>query len=425
MHGGLFLGCVADDFTGASDAASFLSDAGVATLMCDGIPAGPIPAHIRALVIALKTRTMPVAEAVARSLRAFAFLRDQGAEQFFFKYCSTFDSRPEGNIGPVIDAAMALLGIRQTLLCPALPVNGRTVRDGHLYVGGVPLHETHMGSHPLTPMWSSDIGVLMRDQGKHRCVNLPAGVLDQSTEAVRAYLHRALPEEEAGYIVPDQFLPEHAEVIVRHFGACRLLTGGSGLMTALAHAYRARCPQKAAAPFPSGVQGRALLLAGSCSATTQSQVRHFEGRGCAAVKLDPQALAAGTQTVDRLWRGIEERQAPVLVYSTDDPQQVRKTQRNVPGASQRIERAMAQLAVLAARAGFTRLIVAGGETSGAVTKALAFDAFEIGRRVAPGVPVMRPLRHPQMRLVLKSGNFGQEDFFSRALAMTSAASKEE
>lgn len=410
----IFLGIVADDFTGASDAASFLAEAGVSTVLFNGIPKQSLDLReeAEAVVIALKSRTAPVKEAVRESLAAFAWLKQMGAEQLYLKYCSTFDSTPEGNIGPVTDAVMEQYGYEKTVLCPALPVNGRTVKQGILYVNGVPLAESAMRDHPLTPMRQSRIAQLMMPQGKYPCVEIGAG--EKVSEAAKKY-----------YLIPDYYEETHGDRIAEQFGDLPFLTGGSGLVGALGRRYVKRQKKDPAAigrSYP-GVTGKAVLLAGSCSAVTLKQIDDYEKKGYPLYRIRPAELLSGVQNQDQIWQWILEEGTDGLVYSSSKPEDLRKSQElGRERVASAIEQLLAGLARQAVEAGYTRVIVAGGETSGAVTKALGYDAFYIGPSVAPGVPVMIPVANPELRLVLKSGNFGQEDFFKRALQMTCSSS---
>ena len=408
------LGCIADDFTGASDAASFLVKGGMSVRLFNGIPREePEPEKgkdkVRGIVIALKSRTQERDQAVADSLRAAAFLKSRGVRQIYFKYCSTFDSTPEGNIGPVADALMERLKAPFTLLCPSLPANGRTVEGGKLFVYGVPLDESHMRNHPLTPMWDSRIGELMRPQSHYPCRSVSQEEL------------AAAAGESSGpcYLIPDYREDEDGARIAEYFGDLPLLTGGSGLLEHLARRWTKQL--KADGDIPeSGTGGRAILLAGSCSQATLGQIEEYRRRGLPSIKLSPEKLLKEPGTPERVWNFVESQgKEPVLVYSSDRPEEIKKSQlfgRERVAAA--LEQAQASLAVRAVEAGYRRVIVAGGETSGAVTKALGFSSYEIGDSVAPGVPVMIPTERPDIRLVLKSGNFGQPDFFLRALERT-------
>lgn len=406
-------GCIADDFTGAGDAASFLVKGGMSVTFYNGIPDAQTGKSddAQAIVIALKSRTQETAAAVRDTLAAARFLISRGVKQIYYKYCSTFDSTPEGNIGPVSDALMDLLNVPCTILCPALPVNGRTVEDGRLMVNGVPLHESHMKDHPLTPMWDCRIDKLMEPQSQYPCFcrneDLPADH-PQRSEALGPY-----------YLIPDYRCEEDGVRIVSTFGHLPLLTGGSGLLEPLARMWTEKLASKGTIP-ESGTRGQALLLAGSCSKATLAQIAWYQRQGGLSCKLDPFAMTEGRQTVEEVWEVIRTHpDTPVLVYSSDTPENVRKSQKlGIQKVADLLEGATARLAAMAAEAGYTRIISAGGETSGAVTKGLGFSSYRIGENVAPGVPIMVPAERPDIRLVLKSGNFGQEDFFGRALQMT-------
>ena len=414
-------GCIADDFTGAGDAASFLAKGGLSVQLFNGISSGDGEkspgGDPQAVVIALKSRTAPKEEAVRDSLAAAEHLLASGVKQIYFKYCSTFDSTPEGNIGPVADALMERMGASCSVLCPSLPVNGRTVRSGCLYVNGVPLDETHMKDHPLTPMRDHDLGRLMDPQSRFASVRLSREELKRLAEEGRT------PCTGSGkpcYFIPDYETDEDGTLIAEVFGKMPFLTGGSGLLAHLA----ARLGEENGGSRvpPDHTSGRAVLFAGSCSAATLRQIECYRAAGHPCVRIDPERVLDGTQTCEELWSFIKERTSEhesVLLYSSDTPENVRRIQRyGAEKVSEALEGLMAALAVRAAGEGFRRIISAGGETSGAITAALGFSAFWIGGDIAPGVPVMIPVSSPDIRVVLKSGNFGQEDFFARALSMT-------
>lgn len=413
------LGCIADDFTGAGDAASFLVKGGMSVRLFNGIP-GEMGTErendAQAIVIALKSRTQETSQAVSHSLEAARFLLERGVKQIYFKYCSTFDSTKSGNIGPVADALMELMKVPYTLLCPALPVNGRTVEDGRLLVNGIPLHESHMKNHPLTPMWDSRIDKLMEPQSRYSCRSLSLEEMESFSHSLREHRFST-----PFYIVPDYKKTEDGGKIAAVFGRLPLLTGGSGLLEPLGQLWTDRLPVKGTIP-KSRTRGRALLLAGSCSKATLEQIEWYKRQGKPCFKLDPSAMLEGRQTVEDLWdfaKNCQDGVSAALLYSSEVPEKIKKYQtcsgKNIAGM---LEHAMAQIAVRAVQDGYTRIICAGGETSGAVTKGLGFPSYWIGESVAPGIPVMIPVEKPQMRLILKSGNFGQEDFFGRALAMT-------
>ena len=406
------LGCIADDFTGASDAASFLVKGGMSVCLFNGVPEQAAAAgETQAVVIALKSRTQQRAAAVADSLAAADFLLARGVKQLYFKYCSTFDSTAEGNIGPVADALMERTGAPCTVLCPSLPANGRTVEGGSLFVNGVPLHQSHMKDHPLTPMRDCRIDRLMAPQSRY-----PSRALArEELEGFRA------PQGGPCYLIPDYSTDGDGARIARTFGRLPLLTGGSGLLEHLAREWTGGTAGKGEIPG-GGTRGRALLLAGSCSKATLGQIAWYQAQGKPSFKLDPGALLEGTQTPEDAWAFIAAHQGAgdaVLVYSSDSPERVREYQKlGTERVAALLEGITAGLARRAVEAGFTRIISAGGETSGAVTKGLGFRSYLIGPSVAPGVPVMVPAEAPRIRLVLKSGNFGGEDFFGKALEMT-------
>jgi uncharacterized protein YgbK (DUF1537 family) len=319
MNGQIQFGCVADDFTGASDAASFLAAGGAGVVLFNGVPepAAEVPDGVQAAVIALKTRTQETRSAVADSMKALEWLLKRGVKQVYLKYCSTFDSTPRGNIGPICDAALERLDVPYSLLCPSLPVNGRTVEEGILYVDGIPLEKTHMSRHPLTPMWDSHIPALMRDQSKYPCCVLDRKTMLSGTSEVEKLLRRCREKyhERGGrfYLVPDFSSQGDARTIVSLFGDLPLLTGGSGLLEELGRKFSLpdRASRRAA-----GVEGKALFIAGSCSVATQSQVRYFLQHLGKGIMLEPGRLLSGEQSADTVWTQISETQPEkILVYS--------------------------------------------------------------------------------------------------------------
>ncbi|MBS6395924.1 MAG: four-carbon acid sugar kinase family protein [Clostridiales bacterium] len=414
------MGCIADDFTGASDAASFLRSQGMKTVLYNEIPEGMLDEDCDAVVIALKTRTAPVQEAVEQSMQALDWLKAQGAPQLYVKYCSTFDSTKEGNIGPILDAALEKWDLPYTVLCPSLPVNGRTVRDGSLYVFGVPLHETHMKNHPLTPMWDADISVLMREQSKYPCVRISAEELRAGRALVLEKLEAVRADSGHFYVIPDYYEDIHGEWIYSCFGMLPLLSGGSGL---LGNHYLHTESSEEEEVQSEEAAGKSLLLAGSCSKATLEQIEKYKQTGNPTRRIDPWKLMNGEETAESIWRELEGKDG-VLFYSSDKAENVRENQKEgKERVAEILEQTMAALARLAVRDGYTQVIVAGGETSGAVTKGLGYGSYLIGESIAPGVPVMTPMEDRKIRLVLKSGNFGQPEFFERAVEMTSTGKR--
>lgn len=421
---GFAWGCVADDFTGASDAASFWADAGMRVLLVNGIPsfdAGQLQGY-DGVVIALKTRTAATDQAVSETLKSCRWLKAAGARQLFIKYCSTFDSTPKGNIGPILDAIMEEYELPYTILCPALPINGRTVKDGILYVNNIPLSESPMKNHPLTPMWDSRLKVLIEAQSKYPALELNSAALERPAELLQETVSCFNKLHKHFYLIPDYYLDAHASKIAELFGSLPVLSGGSGLMTCLAK----RClkqqnlPAHRGSAFPDGTKGGALLLAGSCSTATLDQIEDYKEKGNPWVQIHPEEWLNGRQTVESVMKVIRSHDHEnVLVYSSAPAEDVRKAQEaGSAKVATALEQAMASLAAQARKEGTTRIIVAGGETSGAVTKALGFYSYTLGNSIAPGVPVLIPMDDPSLRLVLKSGNFGQTDFFTRAVEKT-------
>lgn len=421
----ILLGCVGDDFSGSSDAASFFVEEGIKTFLFNGIPEKSIEDYLHkdedaVVVIALKTRTAQTLQAVSDTLEAFEWLIKNRAQQLFIKYCSTFDSTKEGNIGPIIDRVLEKYNIPYTILCPALPVNGRTVENGHLLLDGVPLNKTHMKDHPLTPMWDSDISKLIEPQGKYPSLKINYEILEKDQEDILKMIGDFGQDKEHFYVIPDYMEEQHATKIVNLFGDLKLLTGGSGLMSQLGRKYKNDSNIKPEI-IESKTEGKAIVLAGSCSKATLGQIDNYKAKRDNYIKMDPLTLMEGTQTKDNLWKDIQDKgQDTVLVYSSDRPENVRDAQKRFSSqaVSDVLEQTTAFIAKKAVEKGYTRIIVAGGETSGAVTKALGYDSYLVGKSIAPGVPVMAPLKNKNIRLILKSGNFGQEDFFERAINIT-------
>lgn len=409
----LRIGCIADDFTGGSDAASFLRKAGLETVLLNGAGALEEVEALEpdAVVIALKSRSIPAELAVSKTLSAAKWLLERGAAHLYFKYCSTFDSTPKGNIGPVTDALMELTESRYTVLCPSLPVNGRTVKDGILYVNGTPLAESSMRNHPINPMTQSDISLWMAAQSQYPCFVLRGDSMDAAKEPYGGAARFTL--------VPSYATDADGARIAEKFGHLPLLTGGSGLLEHLGRLYGPK--QKESRRFSAGQaalpKSPRLLLAGSCSAMTQKQVEAYLAQGKPAIRIEPDKLLSGRQTEEVLRQAIRPADGDLLLYSTADAEQVRACQRmGAKQVSELLETLMGRLAVYGRDCGYRRIVVAGGETSGAVIRALNTGAFQIGEDAAPGVPELWPVNQPGFVLVLKSGNFGDETFFLHALA---------
>ncbi|MEA4815820.1 MAG: 3-oxo-tetronate kinase [Lachnospiraceae bacterium] len=417
MEQKITLGCVADDFTGASDAASFIVKSGLNTVLFNGTPLNDVDVSgFDAVVIALKTRSDEKNRAVVDSLNAFKWLENKGATHFYSKYCSTFDSTREGNIGPILDSALEYFKEKYSVLCPALPVNKRIVKNGKLYVDGVLLNESHMKNHPLNPMWDADIAKLMEPQSKYPCFNIDFNLMKKTEGEIFEKIDSFGNGKEHFYIVPDYITDEDGEKIAGFFGGMKVLSGGSGLLYHIGNRYNKLNAKKSEA-VSSSSKGKAILLAGSCSKATLGQIESFKAGGYPSFKINPKALLSGSQTMEDIWSFVEKAGDAMLLYSSDTADNVKEAQK-AGDVSKILEKTMADLAKKAVDSGFKRIIVAGGETSGAVTKALGYDAYVIGESIAPGVPIMIPFGDRSMRVVLKSGNFGQIDFFERAVNIT-------
>jgi uncharacterized protein YgbK (DUF1537 family) len=421
----VLLGCIADDFTGGTDLAGMLVKAGMRTVQLIGVPAGPLPFDadgVDAVVIALKSRTNPVNEAVAESLAALRWLQQAGARQFYFKYCSTFDSTPRGNIGPVAEALMAALDTDFTIACPAFPANGRTIYKGYLFVGNELLSESGMRNHPLTPMTDPSLVRVLQQQVKGRVGLADFGVVEQGGPAIAARFE-ALREEGCNFAVVDAVSNLDLQAIGEACADLPLVTGGSGIALGLPENFRRRgllAKGNAADALPATGGARAVI-AGSCSQATQRQVALMRDKA-PSFHVDPLELARDADVVGAALAWAKEHlgQTPLLVYATATPETVKEVQARlgVERAGTLVEDALAAIARGLVALGVGQLIVAGGETSGAVVKALGVSGLRIGPEIDPGVPwtiALQPGREGEpLALALKSGNFGSDDFFVKA-----------
>ncbi|MBX9943210.1 MAG: four-carbon acid sugar kinase family protein [Reyranella sp.] len=411
------LGVIADDFTGATDIAGMLVKGGMRTIQTIGVPAGgTIPGDVDAVVVALKTRSIPAKEAVAQSLDALTALQSAGCVRFFFKYCSTFDSTDSGNIGPVGDALLDALQARQAIYCPAFPENGRTIFFGHLFVGDVLLSDSHMRHHPLTPMTDASLVRVLARQTKHKVGLVPLKQVQSGSASMRAALDR-LATEDVRHVVVDAVADIDLGIIGEAVGDDLLVTGGSGVALGLPAAYRRRglVQHKADAGTLPRVAGASAVLAGSCSAATLGQIAAFKGPQLA---LDTDAICRGEPVGEKALAWAKDRlgNGPILLSASDRPEAVKALQAKygVEKSSQAIEKTMAALARGLVASGVARLVVAGGETSGAVVGALDVTALRIGPEIDPGVPWTASVGDKPLLLALKSGNFGAPDFFTKA-----------
>jgi 3-dehydrotetronate 4-kinase len=417
---GLKLGCIADDFTGATDLANNLVRTGMRVVQTIGVPTGPLNAEVDAVVVALKSRTIPAAEAIAQSLQALRWLQSQGAQQFYFKYCSTFDSTPEGNIGPVTEALMDALGTDFTIATPAFPDNGRTVFKGYLFAGNVLLNESGMQNHPLTPMTDPNLVRVMQAQTKRRVGLLDHTVVARGPEAIRERI-TALRTDGVGVAIVDATSNDDLLRLGPALQGMPLVTAGSGVAIGLP-ANWGLAPSSTASQLPTA-QGLRAIVSGSCSQATNRQVAHFRAQGGAALALDPLQLTGDTDALVAqvmAWAQPLLPQGPVLVYSTAEPEAVKAIQARlgVAEAGSLVEHALAAVARALAQADVQQLVVAGGETSGACVQALGITQLQIGPQIDPGVPWCHAHASAgPLHITLKSGNFGTDDFFTKAFTV--------
>jgi 3-dehydrotetronate 4-kinase len=420
------LGCIADDFTGATDLANNLVRSGMRVLQYMGTPSAE-SSHANdaddadAIVIALKSRTIEPSFAVAQSITASRWLCAHGAEQIYFKYCSTFDSTPKGNIGPVLDALLEELDTDFAISTPAFPDNQRTVFMGHLFVGDVPLHESGMRNHPLTPMTDSNLVRVLQAQTKHKVGLVPYASIAKGGQATQERFDH-LKAQGVVHAIADAVSNSDLMTLGKSLAGHRLVSGGSGIAIGLPQNWSI-APNAASAELPRAT-GATAIISGSCSQASNAQVADFIAGGGAAFAIDGLRVAAGDASLadDALaWASprIAKGEA-VLVYSTATPETVRAVQQQlgVAHAGELIEQTLAQIAKGVVELGVGQLIVAGGETSGACTQALGIESMRIGAQIDPGVPWCHAVVHGKsLHIALKSGNFGSVDFFTKAFVL--------
>lgn len=416
------LGCIADDFTGATDLANNLVRAGMRVVQSIGVPDGALDADVDAVVVALKSRTMAPSEAVAQSMQALAWLQAQGAQQIYFKYCSTFDSTPQGNIGPVTEALMDALKTDFTIATPAFPDNQRTVFKGHLFVGEVLLSESGMQNHPLTPMTDANLVRVLQAQCKRKVGLIDYRVVAQGETAIRSRIDQ-LRREGVGLAVVDALSNDDLLRLGSALKGMPLVTAGSGVAIGLPPNFSIT-PSAVASELPTATGLRAVV-SGSCSLATNRQVRAFIKAGWPAFGIDPLRIAAGVAVAAEVlaWAEPLLQNGPVLVYSTADSHAVKSVQGSLGAeeAGAMVERTIAAVARGLVERGVRQLIVAGGETSGACVQSLNITQMKVGSQIDPGVPWCHALSDAAdetgLHLTLKSGNFGSDDFFTKAFTM--------
>lgn len=418
----MYLGVIADDFTGASDIANTLAKGGLSTTQFFGVPASRAAADCDAGVVSLKTRSIDAADATKQSLEALDWFKAQGCRQFIFKYCSTFDSTPRGNIGPVGEALAGALKVRGVPACPAFPTTGRTIYQGHLFVGDKPLNESGLENHPLNPMTDADIRRWLALQTQHPVGLVPWATVRQGGEAIRAALDAAAARDEWLVIVD---AVEDADLIAigRACADAPLLTGGSGIAIGLPQIIIDKGAASGERRTFRGGRGAGVVLAGSCSRATLSQVEAFKASH-PSLAIDIAEVLDGRMTADAILEFVSgHRGRDPLVYSSAPPDRVRALQKQYgqDKLSHRLESLFADAAAKVVQSGFDRVVVAGGETSGAVVTGLGLSAVAIGPEIDPGVPALATEGSATVALALKSGNFGGVDFFAKALDTLKAA----
>ncbi len=418
----MVLGCIADDFTGATDLANNLVRAGMRVVQTIGVPGAPLAADVDAVVVALKSRTIAPADAIAQSLEALKWLQTQGAQQIYFKYCSTFDSTAAGNIGPVTEALMDALGSDFTIATPAFPDNKRTVFKGYLFVGDVLLNESGMQNHPLTPMTDPNLVRVLQAQTTRQVGLIDHTVVARGADAVRERIAE-LRAAGVAMAVVDAVSNDDLLRLGPALAAMPLVTAGSGVAIGLPANFGI-APSSQASALPAA-EGLTAVVSGSCSIATNRQVMNFIQTGRPAMAIDPLRIAAGVDVAAEVlaWARPLLADGPVLVYSTAETGAVKSVQGRlgVEEAGAMVERTIAAIACGLVALGVRQLVVAGGETSGACVQALGVTQMQIGPQIDPGVPWCHALAEAAggagVHLTLKSGNFGADDFFTKAFAV--------
>jgi len=411
----MLLGCIGDDFTGSSDLANTLSKQGMRTVQYTGIPEGDAASDVEAGVVALKSRSIDPALAVEQSLAALAWLQAQGCTQFIFKYCSTFDSTSEGNIGPVCDALTKALQAEKVIVCPAFPGTGRSVYQGHLFVQDKLLSESGMENHPLTPMTDPDLRRCLQAQSSLSIGHVSSYDVLKGSDAVVAALDEQHNDGHA-LIVVDAIQDEDLMQIGKAASELKLITGGSGIAMGLPANFKTKGLITGDVTQWQGQTGPCVAISGSCSGMTRTQIEQH-------AKTDPVLAVSAADVIDQTvtpriavdW-ALAQTGVP-LIYSSADPATVAEVQARFgrEAAAEALESFFAETAKVLVADGVTRLLVAGGETSGAVVEGLELQTLEIGVEIDPGVPALRASEN--LVIALKSGNFGAEDYFKKAAAI--------
>jgi 3-dehydrotetronate 4-kinase len=418
----LLLGCIADDFTGATDLANNLVRAGMRVLQINGLPSQPISDSVDAIVVALKSRTLPVQEAIDQSLQALRFLKSLHSQQIYFKYCSTFDSTPTGNIGPVTEALMKALNTDFTVATPAFPDNGRTVFKGHLFVGDVLLNESGMQNHPLTPMRDANLVRVLQAQCKGKVGLVDYRTTQQGSEAIKTGIQQ-LRQSGVNIAVIDAISNQDLYALGPAIKELPLVTAGSGVAIGLPANFGIdRATQASQLPAASGLRA---IVSGSCSLATNKQVAQYLRQGLPAWAIDANQIGSQTDVAQEIleWAQPYLANGPVLIYSTASAATLQTIQSSIgtQRSSEWVEKTLASVAKGLVSRGVRQLIVAGGETSGACVQALGIEQMRIGPQIDPGVPWCyarsQYANEQGLHITLKSGNFGSDDFFTKSFEM--------
>jgi len=417
----LLLGCIADDYTGAGDLANTLVKSGLKTAQLIGQPYCDLDLpEAEALVVALKTRTRPVSAAVEETLSVLKWLQKRGATQFFFKYCSTFDSTTEGNIGPVLDALMESLSCDFTIACPAFPETGRTVYQGHLFVDNRLLSNSPMRNHPLTPMTESNLVCLLGSQTRQEVDLIPTAIVEKGSESIKTAMSE-LKDSGVRIAIVDALNDNHLMNIGAACKGMKLITGSSGPAMGLAKNFLTQFDIKLSKPASTipCVKGPEAVIAGSCSQITLAQIEKMS-RSHPVFRFNAIDIVENRVTTNQILDWAHPyllAKKAFLVAASASPEIILEAQKRLGRieSGELVEKTLSEVTCLLVENGLRRLIVAGGETSGAVVQALGIEGMQIGHEIAPGIPCMVTLGKDPIALTLKSGNFGSEDFFLNAL----------
>lgn len=417
------IGIIADDFTGAGDAASFLKLENANCILINGVPKDyfELDENTEVVVIALKTRSVSQKEAISQVNQAFEFFKKIGTKMIYFKYGSTFDSTADGNIGPVLDNLLEEMNLKYTLISPALPINDRKVEDGILYVDGLPIDQTHMRFHPLNPMDESDLAVLMERQSKYKVFKLTISQMEyflSDQESFNNYIQEKSEENEKFYLAVDYFKDEHGKIIAELFKHLKLFSGSSALPAWLYKTFDCSGKDSSSVDYSTNKNILASIkggvLAGSLSQATQSQIAHFIDKGYASYSIQVEELLNSFDTVKKeISYFINENIENGFIIYSEKKKDYNPEIHNKVGTL--VEELLSFAGEYSIDKGINSLVVAGGETSGAVVKKMDPNIFYVGEVISPGVPVLIPDNYQSLKVVLKSGNFGEEDFFVEAL----------